>query len=144
MIANERQYAITRKELTNFEAVLSELRMKQPPQTDLNEQIRHQLQIDAIASQIESFQEEIDEYEYLKLGKVEKLNFDSLQQLPEALIKARIARGLTQKQLASLLRLKEQQIQQYESTLYANASLSRLIEIKDALNIEIKEEVIFK
>jgi HTH-type transcriptional regulator / antitoxin HipB len=77
----------------------------------------------------------------LKSGTVQTLNFDSLEQLPDALIKARIVRGLT---LATSLGLKEQQIQQYESTRYANASLSRIMAVHSVLNIRIKEEVIFQ
>jgi HTH-type transcriptional regulator / antitoxin HipB len=106
--------------------------------------MRHQLYLDALNSQVDSLKEEIEEYELLKSGTVEKLNFDSLEQLPDALIKARIVRGLTQGQLATSLGLKEQQIQQYESTRYANASLSRIMAVHSALNIRIKEEVIFQ
>lgn len=144
MISNERQYAITKSELKKFEASLAELVTKSPSTTDFNDQMRHQLYLDALNSQIDSFNEEIEEYERLKSGTVQTLNFDSLEQLPEALIKARIVRGLTQGQLATSLGLKEQQIQQYESTRYANASLSRIMAVHSVLNIRIKEEVIFQ
>ena len=55
--------------------------------------------------------------------------------------RARIARGLTQKDLARKLGVKEQQIQRYEETDYASASLSRLNEVIKALDIEVKEEI---
>ena len=42
------------------------------------------------------------------------------------LIRAGIARGLSQKSLASRLGLKEQQIQRYEASEYASASLARI------------------
>jgi transcriptional regulator with XRE-family HTH domain len=58
------------------------------------------------------------------------------------LIRARIARGLTQRDLAIKLGLKEQQIQRYEETDYASASLARINEVIRALDIEVKEEVI--
>jgi HTH-type transcriptional regulator / antitoxin HipB len=144
MISNERQYAITCSELKKFETSLEELGQKSLTATDFNDQMRHQLYLDALNSQIDSFKEEIEEYERLKSGTVKRLSFDSLEQLPEALIKARIVRGLTQGQLATSLGLKEQQIQQYESTRYANASLSRIMAVHSVLNITIKEEVIFQ
>jgi HTH-type transcriptional regulator / antitoxin HipB len=144
MISNERQYAITCSELKKFQASLEEIDRKSLSTMDFNEQMRHKLYLDALSSQIESFKEEIEEYERLKSGTVKRLSFDSLEQLPEALIKARIVRGLTQGQLATSLGLKEQQIQQYESTRYANASLSRIMAVHSALNIRIKEEVIFQ
>jgi HTH-type transcriptional regulator / antitoxin HipB len=144
MISNERQYAITCSELKKFKASLVELEQKNQTPIDFNEQMRHQLYLDALNSQIDTLKEEIEEYERLKSGTVKILSFDSLEQLPEALIKARIVRGLTQGQLATSLGLKEQQIQQYESTRYANASLSRIMAVHTALNIKIKEEVIFQ
>ena len=144
MISNERQYTITCSELKKFKASLEELEKQSQMKMDFNEQMRHQLYLDALNSQIDTFKEEIAEYERLKSGTVQRLSFDSLEQLPDALIKARIVRGLTQGQLAISLGLKEQQIQQYESTRYANASLSRIMAVHSALNIKIKEEVIFQ
>jgi HTH-type transcriptional regulator / antitoxin HipB len=144
MILNERQYIITNAQLRKFETSLAELTSYVPEADDLNRQLRHQVHIDALASQIESLREEMDEYVRLKQGNTQNLVFDSLERLPEALIKARIVRGLTQEQLAERLGLKAQQIQRYESTYYAGASLSKILEIQKALNIEIKEEVVFK
>ena len=144
MISNERQYAITRSELKKFEASLAGIEQKITSVMNLNEQMKHQLYLDTLSSQIDSFKEEIAEYERLRSGTVQTLNFDSLDQLPDALIKARIVRGLTQGQLAISLGLKEQQIQQYESTRYANASFSRIMAVHTALSIKIKKEVTFQ
>lgn len=143
MILNERQYGITKAQIKKFENSLAELAANAPPASDLNLQLRHQAYLDALNSQVESLQEEIEEYEQLKQGNTDRLFFNSLERLPEALIKARIVRGLTQEQLAERLGLKAQQIQRYESTYYASASLSRILEVQKALNIEIKEEVVF-
>jgi HTH-type transcriptional regulator / antitoxin HipB len=144
MISNERQYTITCSELKKFKASLKELDQQSLIKMDFNEQMRYKLYLDALNSQIDSFKAEIEEYERLKSGTVQSLSFDSLEQLPDALIKARIVRGLTQAQLAISLGLKEQQIQQYEATRYANASLSRIMAVHSALNIKIKEEIIFQ
>lgn len=83
------------------------------------------------------------QYEALRRREVRSVQVSSLEDLPEALIKARIAAGLTQEQLAKRLKLKKQQIQRYEATHYASASLERLIEIARALNVQIKAEVVF-
>ncbi len=143
MIFNEKQYGITQAQLRKFEIALAEINTNTASATDLNQQLRYQAHSDAINSQIESLQQELREYQKLKAGKITKLKFDSLTQLPEALIKARIVRGLTQEQLGEILGLKAQQIQRYESTMYAGASLTKIIAIQKALNIEIKEEVVF-
>ena len=57
--------------------------------------------------------------------------------LPSILIKARIAQGLSQKDLAERIGLKEQQIQRYEATDYASANLSRIKEVVIAFGVEI-------
>ncbi|MDB9473980.1 helix-turn-helix transcriptional regulator [Dolichospermum circinale] len=77
-------------------------------------------------------------------GKIEKLQYDSLEKLPEALIKARIIRGHTQESFAKLLGVKPQQVQRDEANGYASASLTKLLKIQHTLNLEIREEIIFK
>lgn len=64
------------------------------------------------------------------------LELNSLEALPRALIKARIAAKLSQKDLAERLGLKEQQIQRYEATEYNSANLARVIEVSLALRIK--------
>jgi HTH-type transcriptional regulator / antitoxin HipB len=143
MIFNERQHGITQAQLRKFEVAVADIAANAASATDLNQQMRYQAHFDALNSQIESLQQELQEYQKLKAGKITKLKFDSLTQLPEALIKARIVRGLTQEQLGEILGLKAQQIQRYEATMYAGASLTKIIAVQKALNIEIKEEVVF-
>ena len=68
-----------------------------------------------------------------------QIRLDSLgtvAELPATLIKARIARGLSQKDLADRIGLKEQQIQRYEATDYASASLARIKKVVSALSDE--------
>ena len=86
----------------------------------------------------------MEEYENLKARKIHRLECKSLEELPEALIKARIFRGLTQEQLAKILNVKEQQVQRDEANMYANSSFTKILKVQRALDIEIREEVIFK
>jgi len=143
MIQNERQYKITLTKLREFEDSIAELKTLPAP-TTRNEELDYQLYFDAFTSQIEEFKEEIAAYEKLKQGETEQLPIDLFEKLPEALIKARIARGLTQEQLADRLNVKPQQVQRDEANLYASASFHKLLAIQKALNVEIKQEVIFK
>ena len=55
--------------------------------------------------------------------------------LPALLIRARIARGLSQRELADLMGLKKQQIQRDEATDYATAKWSRIREVADVLSM---------
>lgn len=80
-------------------------------------------------------------YEALKVAGRMSLELDSLQDLGRALIKARVARGWSQKQLAQRLDMPKQQVQRYEATEYGSASLRRILEIADALDISFKANV---
>ena len=99
----------------------------------------HQLQIDAARAQTEDLAAEIDEYEQLLSGATTSFSADSLSDLPLMLVRARVARGWSQRQLGSALGIAEQQIQRYEANGYATASLTRLCEVADALGLQIRE-----
>jgi HTH-type transcriptional regulator/antitoxin HigA len=62
-----------------------------------------------------------------------------LADLPRILIQARIAQGLSQTDLAERLGMKPQQIQRYEATEYMSASLARLIEIAEVLQVRVSQ-----
>lgn len=137
MITNERQYRITKTEAKRFEKLLA-----QPEkETEIHPRIRQAMR-EGIESQLQELREEIAEYEALRSGKTTVWELDSLKDLPEALIRARIASGLTQNELAARLGLREQQIQRYEATRYAGVSLDRIHEVASALGLRITERVL--
>ena len=92
-------------------------------------------------SQVEELREQVAAYEALRAGKVSVLQLDSLDSLPDALVRARIAVQLTQRQLAERLGLKEQQIQRYETTRYAGVGFDRLRKIATALGVTTRGQV---
>ena len=143
MILNERQYGITKTKIKEFEQAKAKFSDRPVPK-NRNEQLRDKAYLDTINNQLEVFKREVREYEELKKGEIKSLRLDSFEQLPEALIKARIIRGLTQAQLAEILQVKQQQVQRDESNKYASASFTKLLAIQKALNIEVKEELILK
>ena len=81
----------------------------------------------------EELQEELRVYKRTKSSEVDVEPLLAVDRIAGTLISARIARGLTQKQLASLVGLKEQQIQRYEARDYAYVDLARMQEIARAL-----------
>jgi len=136
VITNEVQYRATKAHLDQFEEAMANLEAK------LAEKSRSklvQLELDAVRSQADDLRAEIDEYERLRSGEVSSLEAGSLADLATLLIKARIARGWTQRQLADALGVAEQQIQRYESTDYRSASLARICDVAAALNIAVTE-----
>lgn len=140
MIKNERQYRVTQAQAKKFEEALAQFEGNLDKREE-GHPLLWKAQRDALQSQLSELREEIYEYESLKSGQYTVLELESLEELPLALIKARIAAGLSQKDLADRLIIKEQQIQRYEDTEYASASFTRLIEVSQALGITVREDV---
>lgn len=140
MITNERQYKITRAQLAKLKSAADAFDVEAAAKR-VGSVVLATAEHDALMSEVDVLSAELSEYEELKSGAVRVLKADSLEELPRILVQARIARGLTQRQLADLLNLKEQQIQRYESEKYASASLQRLTEVTNALELNISEVV---
>lgn len=138
MIKNDRQYRITKAQAEEFEQALASLNAAPAP--GLSPLIR-KAQLDATRSQLDELNCELAEYDALVAGKQRVLELASLEELPRALIRARIASGLTQRDLAERLGVKEQQVQRYEATDYSAASLARINEVVVALGLTVREDV---
>ena len=134
MIKNERQYRITRAQAKRFERSLEVLLQSNEEEEDLHPLIAKARE-DGIRSQLSDLKSEIREYEALKAGDFELDQLAVVSGLPAMLIKARIARGMSQRDLAERIGLKEQQIQRYEATDYASVSLSRIREVVNGLDV---------
>ena len=133
-ILNERQYRITKSWLRKFEQNLGEAETN----PDGLSPRMHRAILESLQSQIDDFKRELAEYETLKVSSPEELTLKSLEELPMMLVKMRIVRGLTQRELAECMNLKEQQIQRYEAERYHNASYQRILEVAQALNVDVK------
>ncbi len=140
MIKNERQYRITKAQAEKFLLALRNLRADTDDRYALHPRLR-QLQEEALKSQLGDLEEELREYEDLKEGRFAFEKLKSISELPKLLIRARIASGLTQRDLAGRLQLKEQQIQRYEASDYASASFTRINEVVSALGIEVDDKL---
>ena len=139
MIKNERQYRITKAQAVKLEQALAEWSRSSKSEENVHPLLLKAEQ-EGIDSQLDDLRAEIDEYEALKAGKYAIPALDTFAEFPLFLIRARIAEGLTQKDLAERLGLKEQQIQKYESTEYASASLSRIKEVAQALGVKLTDD----
>ena len=135
MIKNEVQYRLTKTSAEGFETRLVWLRANPEARAGLDPVIA-QAEEAGLESTIEELREELQEYDRTKKGHVDMEVLLTVDKIAGALIKARIAKGLTQRQLATIVGLKEQQIQRYESKEYANVDLSRVQEIAHALTNE--------
>jgi HTH-type transcriptional regulator/antitoxin HigA len=139
MITNDRQFRISKAQLGKLRDSATAFDLAEAT-ARIGSQVLAKAELEALKSQIGEIAEDIREYEALRSGSVSILKAEGLEELPRILIKARIARGLSQRDLAEKLGLKEQQIQRYESEEYATANLRRLGEIAAALNLNVSEE----
>jgi ribosome-binding protein aMBF1 (putative translation factor) len=132
MIKNERQYRITKAQAGRFEEALRAFLIE-----SRNDRTTHprlvKAQKDAMQSELESLRRELAEYEDLESGKTPPPNLEYISLLPQDLIRARIASGLSQKELAERLGMPEQQIQRYEAKEYESVSLARISEVAKVL-----------
>jgi HTH-type transcriptional regulator/antitoxin HigA len=134
MILSDKQLSTSKTALTQLKQSL--LATEQDAQ---GEDWLNKIGADALRSQIAEIDSDIAEYELLKSGQIGYAKTCSLSELPRILVQARIAQGLSQSDLAAKLDMKPQQIQRYEATLYQSASLARLIEVANALEVKTAE-----
>ena len=137
MITNEVQYRATKAHLQQFDEALANL--EAAAGAGRRSKLA-QLEIDAVRSQAEDLSEELHEYDRLRSGEVSTFEASTLADLATLLVKARIARGWTQRRLAETLGVAEQQVQRYESTGYRSASLARICDVAAALGVIVTEK----
>jgi transcriptional regulator with XRE-family HTH domain len=140
MIRNERQYRITTRQRKLLADELRQL-LDQDEVVGYRsdqEQLLFDLQQASLEGQIADLDEQIMQYDQLRAGQLQRVRVTSLSELPKALVQARIAAGMSQRELAQRLGLKEQQIQRYETEDYASASLARLEDVRRALGVELE------
>jgi predicted XRE-type DNA-binding protein len=135
MIKNEKQYNITRKKLSEIDGIVKEYTQKKKL-TPQNEMYLASLQM-----MQERMQQEIKDYETLKNKGLRLRRKISVAQIPDILIEHKIAQHLSQKEYASILGIKEQQLQRYEAENYASVSLKKLLQFMERSNLNIQLSV---
>jgi len=139
VIKNDRQYGIIRGRVERLQRLQDALLDRLANESV--DRARTGLELKAVRAEIRRLQAEVEDYKALREGRGEIGMAESLEDLPRLLVRARIAAGLTQAELAERLGLKEQQIQRYEVTDYESASLSRLIEVAGALDLRLSSSI---
>ena len=137
MIKNEHQYRVAKAQADKFRSALQALTTNARP-THVHAKL-WAAQRAGVLSQLRELEREVREYEQLQARNPDKLEIRSIEELPETLIKARIAWGLTQKELAERLHVKPQQIQRYEASNYQRASFARIREIAGLLGLQFRQ-----
>ena len=94
MIKNEKQYRITKAQVRRFQDAVAELAGQARP-SNISARL-WEAQREAARSQMEELREQVEAYERLNAGRSKEVVLEAVEDLPKALIRARIAAGMTQ------------------------------------------------
>lgn len=96
--------------------------------------------MDPLISFHAQLREEVEYYENLKRGKFP--NLQNLKGLGVLLVSLRIARGMSQRELAAKLEVHESQVSRDERNEYHGITVERAIKILEALGVQLQTTVI--
>ena len=132
MIKNERQYRNVKAHARRFAASVRAIE-EGLADNHAADPLIAKAQKDAMESQIADLESELREYDDLKrmIRALDVLEAEYVP--PPALAEARMALGMTAKDLAERVGLEEREIRVYEETGYASATVSRVAEVASAL-----------
>jgi hypothetical protein len=132
MILTQREYAASLEQRRRLMQARSEYLAR--PQADPRLQEALLISVDTMLRPLEA---EIAEFEALRAGRIATFTAASLDALPAVLVQARIAAGLTQRELAARLGGAESAVQRDEAGGYARATLARLARVAEALGVRL-------
>jgi HTH-type transcriptional regulator / antitoxin HigA len=135
-ILNQREYRLAKAREFRLEKAIETAMSIGRLATSLSDAALH-ARASALQAEHQKVRAEIDAYENLQNAKHSVGNEAETRELGFVPILARIRRRLSQRQLAEMLGLKEQQIQRYESDRYAGISLKRFEQILRLLGVEL-------
>jgi transcriptional regulator with XRE-family HTH domain len=133
MITTEKELKITQQSIQELNEKLQEIEQN----ATQTHPILLKGQIASLKNMIKEMSEDITNYEILKKGDLKTFKNISLLDIHKILIQVRIAKKWTQEKLAKKLGLTQQQIQRYEAQDYGTASLNKIKEIVEALEIPL-------
>lgn len=145
MIKSEHELIVTKSWVEKFQQAIISLHQNEEKRRTDPEGWR--LLIDSYYAHIKNLQSEIGEYELLlNHNPIHPLVLQNvnirLDEIGEILVKARIAQKITEKEIAALTQLTEEQIKEYEKKDYQNASFDTVIEVAEALGIKLQHCIV--
>jgi HTH-type transcriptional regulator/antitoxin HigA len=130
LIKNDDQKLKTLKHIQDFEQKVAQIREAEGAETA-------ELFRQAYESQIEELREQVKDYEAVRQLGLPAASFTNPAELGTYLVKARIASGLTQAELAQKLGVSQPMVHKYELSEYAGCGLSLLTKVAEALGVSV-------
>ena len=129
MIKSDAQRDRTQVQIEGFRQACAKVAQETPSKR--SEAIRKNYE-----SMIRQLEDELREYEHLKSGELKLPQVKRLDQIAPFVSKLRIAKGVSQTELARRLGVSKQLISRYEESDYQTVAIARLQEILDAIGIK--------
>lgn len=134
MIKNEKQYNISKKLVKELNNEIENI--------NNNDTDKHPLRNQVLTTSLEiarnDIEKEILDYENFKKNKKRTLKERLIAELPSILTEYKIITGLTQKEFAQQLGVKEQQLQRYEATNFKSVTFKTLLRFFEIIGLEIR------
>lgn len=137
MIRNENEYREAVQRLTDEKQRIAHQKAELEKMGLAPDEVKRVL--DPMRSFHLQLQEEVESYERLKRGEFEEIR--NLRGLGHMLIALRIARGISQRQLAERLDVHESQVSRDERNEYHGITLDRAARVLDALGVQLRSKV---
>lgn len=129
MIKSDAQRDRTLAQIAGFRRALANVEQEQPGKRSAA--IRGSYE-----GMIRQLEDELREYDQLKSGELALPYVERLDQIAPYIAKIRIAKGISQTELARRLGVSKQVISRYEESQYQTVAIARLQEILDAIGIK--------
>jgi HTH-type transcriptional regulator/antitoxin HigA len=129
MIKSDAQRERTAAQIAGFRQALA--KVEQEPRGKRSAAVRGSYE-----GMIRQLEDELHEYDRLKSGELTLPHVERLDQVAPFIAKIRIAKGVSQTELARRLGVSKQVISRYEETEYQTVAIARLQEILDAIGIK--------
>ena len=129
MIKSDAQRERTVAQIEGFRRALAKVAEEQPRKR--SEAIRGSYE-----GMIRQLEDELREYDQLKSGELKLPKVDRLDEIAPFIVKLRIAKGISQTELANRLGVSKQVISRYEESDYQTVGIARLQEILDAIGVK--------
>ena len=133
LIKNDDQRQKTLKQIEGLKAQIDRIRQKHGP-----ERARHFAT--AAGRQIKEFEEQVKAYDQLKQEGLGASRPQDVSEIGTYLIRARVASGMTQAELAKQLDVSQPMVHKYEVAEYQGANIQTLAEVAKALNVSLDIE----
>jgi hypothetical protein len=143
MIKDELEYRVSQEWVIKFKQSIAAI--DNSFESKINDYERWQLNRSALQCHLDKLLQEIAEYEKLincDTSQPIQIKVNSLNELPFALIKARIAAKISLDELASRLGIDIERVDEYEKTNYQCASFAEILEVSTVLGVEFESGMV--